>query len=425
MRILLIAYEYPPVVAPQALRWLYLGNELGAFGAEVDVLTPAFRNIWRASDWKPYNRVRVNRCFPGPFVGVSGWLASKCFTVQPAEAGEPPTKRIADFAVRTYRIVRSILNHVLIPDVRTEWFPYAWKAAQYLHEKRRYDVVIASHEPGVDLLLGRGLSRRWRIPWVADLGDPLLTPYTPSWRRSLDHRLERLVCRDANAVLVTNEIVANLLSSRHGVPRDKFTIVRQGFDGRRPNAPGTKPSVLTAQSGKFILLYTGTFYRGFRDPAPLIQAVLEVSELTLLIAGDVGKFAQKFGSLGDRLVLLGRQTHTECLALQRHVDLLVSFGNTQNYQVPGKIHEYLGARRPILHIAGSPDDHGGKFLECIHRGLVVRNDRNDISETLRQLISLWKSGDLDESFDLTDERTTEFTWTVNAERLHDRLNDLL
>lgn len=422
MKVLLIAYEYPPVLAPQSLRWHYLGNELARLGVEVDVLTASLRDIWGFDD-HPHPGVRVHRCFPGPFVGLSGRLAGALKPRSGAASADDPSGpgRIAE---RAYRGARSVLNHVVFPDVRTEWFPFAWRAAKRLHAARKYDLVISSHEPGVDLLLGLKAKRQWGIPWVADLGDPLLTPYTPRWRARLDRALEARVCREADAILVTNEVVAGLLSDRHGTSSDSFTVVRQGFDMAPDGTDQSQPDPIV-EDGRLVLLFTGTFYRKFRDPTPLISALSEVPEVHLVVAGDVGPFGPAFDVLGDRATLLGKRPHSACLALQRRADALVNLGNTQSYQVPGKIYEYLGAGRPILHIAGSADDPAAALLEEIRRGISVPNEWEAIASALGRLHGLWRDGQLDEVFDLSMGPLEQFTWAAGARRLHDRLTKLV
>src|SRR5690606_34252120 len=98
------------------------------------------------------------------------------------------------------------------------------------------------HEPATTLPLGLE-ARRCGLRWVADLGDPVLAPYTPArWRRRA-RRLERAVLAQADHVLVTTEETAALLRARHAGAAP-LTVVPQGFDERllpdRPcaNRPG-------------------------------------------------------------------------------------------------------------------------------------------------------------------------------------------
>lgn len=425
MRILLFAYEFPPVLAAQSLRWYYLANELAELGVEVDVLTPSFRDLW---GFNPVfaQGVRIHRCFPGPFIGLSGWLAARLQTgavptEQPAAA--PLTPPLSE---RLYRRARRLLDQILLPDVRTEWLPFAWRTACRLHAARRYDLIISSHEPGVDLLLGLRAQRRWRLPWIADLADPLVAPYTPRWRVPLDRALERRVCERADVLLVTNAPIASCLADRHGVPSEKLLLIRQGFD-HRASTPSPQPlpvrgraevKTLTWPADRFVLLYTGTFYPGFREPGPLIAALTQLDEVLAVFVGDMGPFGPALQALGPRVTLLGKRPHIECLVLQRRATLLVNVGNRQDDQVPGKVYEYLGAGRPILHIAGSPTDPVPGFLEAARHGLGVAADASAIAARIRELHTRWRDGTLDRAFDLSTQSMQDYSWAAGAARLH-------
>lgn len=421
MKVLLIAYEYPPVLAAQALRWYYLGNELARYGVELDVLTPALPNIW--GFYPVYVQgIQVHRCFPGPFVAFSGWLGSRQRGQRilpgrnPGSVSAPGQGQIP-LSEQVYRLVRRGLDHVLMPDVRTEWLPFAWRAAKCLQKQRHYDLVICSHEPGVDLLLGLRAKREWGIPWVADLADPLLAPYTPSWRIRWDRALEATVCRSADAVLVTTDTVGASLADRHGIPRRLFTLIRQGFDAQGL-ADGVQ-SIPPWPRDRLVLLFTGTFYRGFRDPGPLIEALGLLDEVYAVFVGDMGPFASDLCRLGERVLLPGKLSHDVCLAWQQRADVLVNVGNTQDDQVPGKIYEYLGAGRPILHLTACFNDPVPALLTGLGRGRSVPLRASEVADAIIDLRSAWREGRLDASFDLSLETVRDFTWKASAERLYE------
>src|SRR5690606_3006133 len=90
---------------------------------------------------------------------------------------------------RAYGVARDMLNHVIYPDVRSEWYFFARKKLRLLLATNKYDFIVSSHEPFVDIFLGFFI-RKKGIPWIVDLGDPLLTPYSPYWRRAIDLRVE-------------------------------------------------------------------------------------------------------------------------------------------------------------------------------------------------------------------------------------------
>jgi glycosyltransferase involved in cell wall biosynthesis len=412
MRLLVIAYEYPPVAAAQSLRWFYLANELAALGVDVEVLTTRIRDVWGFRG-RIHPEITVHRCFPGPFIGAAGWLSARLgHNPGPADraAGAAP-----GLAERGYRRLRRLLDNLLFPDLRSEWLPFARRALADLLGQRQYDVLISAHEPGVDLLLGRWARRRWRLPWIVDLADPVLTPYTPVWRRRLDARFEAAICRQADHVVVTTNSALDCLCARHGLKRERFSVITQGFDA----APDGQTSPVAPSAGEFVLVYTGSLYADFRNPAELIEALAAVPRCRLMVAGHVGACRPLFQSLGEQVSLLGQRDHRDCLSLQRRASLLISLGNRQSYQIPGKLFEYFGAARPILHIASSADDPAAEVLAATRRGMVVVNRRERIAAALRELYQDWEAGALDRRFDLTPGAVRAYAWSAGAARLRD------
>ena len=423
-RILILAYEYPPILAAQSLRWFYLANVLAEKDdLEVHVLTTKIRDIWRFSG-EIHPRIHVHRVFPGPFIGLSGYLASR------TEVGSTPSKPVtlqsSGLAAWLYGWARALLNQLLFPDVRSEWFPFAWRAIRRLCVGESFQVIISSHEPGVDLLLGRRLKRHYpHLSWIVDLADPLLTPYTPRWRRILDKRLERQVCQEADRILVTNQMVKNVLISRHGEQLGKdlapFTHIAQGFS-HLPDADTAQfmefTNTVLVSDKHFTLLFTGNFYPGFRDPHELIRAVARQPQIRLVIAGNPGPFKNALTALKEQVTLLGALDHFRCLALQQAATMLVNLANKQADQIPGKVYEYLGAGRPILHISQSEQDEASKLIQAKRRGEVVANRAADIESKLLALYRCWQERRLDQSYELARETVAEYSWSNLGERLY-------
>lgn len=424
MRVLLIAYEYPPIVAAQSLRWFYLANEMARSGVEVEILTISLHDRL-GFQGRIHERILMHRCFPGPFIGCANWFLGKGVSSDlsnPSGIRQSHPTDQSDFLLRSYGFIRGVLNQVLFPDVRSEWFPFAWKTLKRLFKRKQYDVLISSHEPGVGLLLGLATKQKFDIPWVIDLADPLLAPYTPTWRRWLDLRAERIVCRHVDHILVTNTGVVDLLRSRHRIPLNKFTVITQGFDAYQrwfpielsENYKGKR--VLPERNG-FTLVYTGTFYRDFRNPTELFNAIREVPSVHLILAGSTEGFEKEIHELGDQVTALGKVNHEDCLYLQRRATVLVNIGNKQDFQVPGKLYEFIGAGRPILHIASAPGDPSAVILKRFRRGTTAQNDRQEIASTLTYLVQLWEIGTLDTMFDLSPEGVNQFSWEAAAKRV--------
>lgn len=409
MKVLLIAYEFPPILAAQALRWYYLANELAGLGVDVEVVCPDMPAA-RAFQAQFHPRIVIHRTWPGPFVGFSQKLAKKAS----GEAGVTSAQEAAgarSVSLHVYQALRKILDTVLYPDVRTEWYPYARQQLRRLLESGRFDVVVSSHEPGVDLLLGLWAKRRYGLPWLVDLADPLLAPYSPSWRRWFDKRIEGRVLANADGVVVTTSRLVDLLASRHGeVLRTKCHVVAQGFP-----AGNASEGAVAENPDSLGILYTGTFYQRFRNPAPFADALRRIrhDDISVTIVGDNAAFEPLFAGIPN-VRFVGKADHFDCLAMQRQASVLLNIGNTQAFQIPGKVYEYLGAGRPILHIRASSGDQGAELVAQTGAGLVADNDAESIALALEQLHQAWRAGALSSIVTRRDELIAQHSWQQRA-----------
>ncbi|OOG48146.1 hypothetical protein B0E52_03070 [Rhodanobacter sp. C06] len=390
MRILLIAYNYPPQASPQAIRWYYLSRELARRGAEVHVLAPDIPAQAGAALDVPAG-VTVHRCDAG---GLAGWLAraqrrrhrngvaEPC--VDAAETEQVSGTVTLNWKGRWLQRLQRWVGLVCFPDNRGQWRRPARAALDRLIETLRPDILISSHEPAVTLELG--LSVAARVPaWLADLGDPVLTSYTPPrWRRRA-WRLEEAVCRAASVIGVTTDDTRELLRLRHGVDAAKIFVLSQGFDDSVPRMPSTE----ALAQGQFLhLLYSGRFYP-FRDPVPLLEAVVALDRVHLtVIAPEVKPELLAYAERsGGRIVFAGEQPHGRVLAWQRECDVLVNIGNALQAQVPGKLFEYLGSGKPVLHCQSADEDPAVMLLAQWGCGWVCRNEHASLQALLAGLLA--------------------------------------
>ena len=414
MRCLLIAYEFPPIPAAQALRWYYLANQLAKRGVKVDVLTVAIPDVW-GGKWDFHPNINIIRSYPGPFIGLTSKL-SNYFKTLPTNTGTPsvPTVTGVPLSIRLYGLARSILNHVLFPDVRSEWYWFGWGTLKKQHAKHPYDIIISSHEPGVDLLIGMRAAKKFKRPWLVDFGDPLLAPYTPRWRRWLDRYVEKQVCVGAQQLIVTTAGMRSLLAERHKKVAP-VALITQGYSLQHAQADQSQPKLADQP---LILLFTGNFYQGFREPNELFAAVRNVTTIRLQIMGEQTAFAQAAAKGCDRIEFVGKVDHFKCLMAQRKATILVNIGNVQAYQIPGKLYEYLGAQRPILHISQTPFDVAIELLTSLNRGRSVSNRQDAIEQVLQELADAYATGQLDAQYDLSLDTVKAYSWAAAGERLH-------
>lgn len=424
MRILLVAYDYPPLSSPQAIRWYYLTRELVRLGAEVHVLCPELAIRDEIGLIAPPGIV-MHRCYAG---GLAGWLARRAQTrvtlgasrrFHPADGAQTDVVTL-NWKGRLHHLLDRCISRWVYPDSRGQWRRPASTTLDKLINTVRPDVLITSHEPAVTLQLGLQVAAR--VPaWLADLGDPVLAAYTPKrWHRRAT-ALEADVCRVATAISVTTAKTRELLLGRYALDPTKVFVLSQGFDDTLPAR--STPSRNEDGQGCIHLLYTGRFY-SFRDPTALFEAVAALEQVRLTVAAPDVKpgFLAYTAQSNGRIVFLGEQPHARVLELQQRCDLLVNIGNAQVAQTPGKLFEYLGSGKPILHCYYADDDPVNALIATWHRGWSCRNDRRSLQILLDELV---RSPEKLQEASLGDaSATASYGWSRLARDLLDRCINL-
>ncbi len=389
MRILLVAYDYPPLSSPHAIRWYYLSRELVRLGVQLHVLAPDLP-VHGENSLRVPTGVIMHRCDAG---GLAGWLARhQRARARAVRSVSQPLSAAGDIRVgpttlnwkgRLQQRLERYIGHWVYPDSRGQWRAPASAALGELIDSIRPDILISSHEPAVTLQLG--LQVVGRVPvWLVDLGDPVLAAYTPKRWRKRAGKLEADVCRTATAISVTTAGTRELLLARHRMGSEKIFVLSQGFDDALPRASAPAH---TDYAGDLHLLYTGRFY-SFRNPTALFEAVLALKHVRLTVAApEVEPELLAYAARSEgRIMFIGEQPHAKVLELQQDCDVLVNIGNVQSVQTPGKLFEYLGSGKPILHCYYSDADPVNALIAAWRRGWSCRNDRNSLQILLNQLV---------------------------------------
>jgi hypothetical protein len=387
MRILLIAYSFPPLIDGQSFRWYYLSNALAELDIKTDVITIK-QPLEDRTSWSFHKNIEVFRSFPGPIEFFA--LRAKNNIGVDVE-GNREIRKSAKFKIMksSYWGIRHFVGNLFPGDIRTEWFPFAIRFINKNIDIKKYDYLITSHEPWVDSLLGLYLKKRnAEIKWIADFGDPYVAIYTPRHKIWFENYLEKWIYKNASALIFTNHKVIDHLVNKYPFLRDKpLWVVEQGFDSRL----WTEAENRGSKNKIFTLFYAGTFYRDFRNPSNLIKALSMLDfEYKFLLAGRNENFMEDFKILGDHFEFLGLVDHFRVLKLQKESDVLVHLANkNSSIQIPGKFYEYLGALKPILTILGDSHDPTKKIVQELNVGVSCKDNPLEIKNAIESLYRRW------------------------------------
>jgi glycosyltransferase involved in cell wall biosynthesis len=201
-------------------------------------------------------------------------------------------------------------------------------------------------------------------------------------------------------VTVTYTAAEKIDAKRKSVSRPPTRVVLNGIDDTP--APGKRKA-----TGPIRAVHVGSLYHS-RDPRPLLSAIAElrragqVGARGLIVEfigdarwyGDVSleAFAREAG-IEDVLRLRDTVPHAEVAKILADADLLVLLAQQQPVQVPNKLYEYLGQRKPILAFADEEGETTAMLRRAGQHFVVTERDGANTTRIVRDAIDAAGSED--------------------------------
>ena len=392
LRVAVIAYHFPPspsVGAQRPGRWV---AELRSRGFDVQVVTG---------------------CLPagttdGPRPGAELWVhdvpvrwdprrfwanLKRALRGKPAVASRPVASAAYnnDTAPRRMPFLRRQMDAWFwLPDDRQGFIVPAARKVIALHRACPFDAIYVSGPPFSAHVAGFIASRLTGAPLWVEYRDPWLEgkeQHTESCSAAVtqvERVLEKQILARAQGAVVATPTIARILypkvaASQHA----KVTVTYNGIPSLSPIEAQPRPRL----QPRLTFLYAGTLYLG-RDPRALLGGLavlhragrIDAASVRLLLVGHCRHFrGASVRAMADELQLGGIVDLQDPVSvvvaaeLMHDADVLVLLAQDQPAQVPQKLFDYLGTRKPILAFA----DRGGevdRLLEQVGGHVVVAHD---------------------------------------------------
>ena len=404
-RLLIITYYWPPTGGSGVQRWVKFSKYLPEQGWQPVVYTPEnpeqlARDESLLQDVPACAEV-IKRRITEPYAIYRRLTGGKSGQeVNPVNAQKKNWKQ---------RLSLWIRGNCFVPDPRISWVRPSLRFLKKYLAEHPVDAVVTTGPPHSVHLIGRGLKRALGLHWIADFRDPWTEMFYykhlglgPAADRR-HHRLEQSVLDEADTVISVSPPVRDDFQAKTKTP---VVLITNGFDEEDFSAEGGGSGSAAAQpftrvgsrsdSGAaaaagppFRLVHTGLFAAD-GNPLNLWDALARRCEadpalrerLEIRLAGKVDAAiteAIRGRGLGPNLVDLGYLPHDETVREQRAADiLLLPLRREPEYAkvLPGKIFEYLAARRPVLGI-GQSDGAAARILRDAGAGDMFDWDEQD------------------------------------------------
>lgn len=306
---------------------------------------------------------------------------------------------------RAHRLVRQTLKYgFYIPDNYWPWAMAAASLGRKVCGERHIDAIYTTLPPFSSAIVGYRLKRLTGLPWVVDYRDlwygDVLREWLPSWRQKLELWLERRLLRRADVIVTVSAPKTAFMKRLHPSAPARWETLTNGFDAETYQGL-TRTRSFDTDTVEFV--YTGRLFknrRGYAFAEALGRIAHSVPALArrarVRILGGVSPEIRArydeilaWDSIADLFRFEGDVPQRAALEAQVNCDyllLIVDTGETSDGVIPGKLFEYIAARRPIFALC----DPGvtQHIIERAGAGHVVpAEDVNQCEALLRSVLS--------------------------------------
>ena len=281
-------------------------------------------------------------------------------------------------------------------NIGKHWEPHLIAQWYQLIKETKPDALYVSVPPFSMGPLAVKLALVSRLPLIIDFRDGWSHWYRSPYMTRLHYLLtlwqERTCLRHASIVIgTTDQIISDLQSVHQHIPREKFHVIPNGYDGALPAS--LRPQVVASKSRPFVIGYVGSFYYSpemrvaamgpwwrlparhwmqysprkedwlYRSPFFFFKALKKLVEkdpalhdsIRVKFVGDTPDWLVdqiKYFSLQGIVEHLGRLPHRACLEFQAGCDALLATAakiiGGCDYSIAGKTFEYVTAGCPVI-----------------------------------------------------------------------------
>lgn len=332
---------------------------------------------------------------------------------------------VSNTNVKKIKVLRSIKNAIVIPDMYYNWSKKAAKFGIELMENEKFDVIFSMHEPPSSHLCALRIKEKYRsVPWITYWSDPWLKDSTREnsniVKKTIESRMERNIVKLADKFIFVTEDNRQDYIESYGIDKDKTFIITRGFDScffekmKKQN----KPELI--DENKVNIIYAGEIFSKLRNIRPFIEAVEEIKienpqeykKMNILFFGNIddAEAKRKLENL-EVAKVSKRIAFNDAIKYMLNSEVLLLFGNKNSKQIPAKIYEYFGAEGKILVIYGDDKDPIRKLTEGHERCINASNSKDDIKKQLLKILELKKE-------ELLGKADYKYEWNSIIERLN-------
>ena len=454
--LLVVAGEFPPLKTIGRIRTVKFAEHLRAHGWKTVIVTlepsgqePNYDPKLLAEIAEGVEVIRL------PLVDIEAGIAcfAKRLLGRPVSPSTPSAPGSTTAPAQTQGVVApakpSLLDHahaavrwflknfVYIPDSYAPWAKAATKACLRLCAERRIDAIYTTLPPFSSAYVGYQIRKQTGLSWIADYRDlwygDVLREWLPEWRKRLELRIEKRLLKAADMVITVSEPKTDYMRKLHPAVTGRWETLTNGYDVELYD---TRERTRPVGEGGIEFAYTGRLFKNRRGYA-FAEALGRIHQSDPALAGKVkvrilggveAEIQTKYDAIlarygiGHLYDFAGDVSYAAAMNAQVNCDyllLIVDTGETSDGVIPGKLFEYVAARRPIFALCDP-----GATQQIIERARLGKAVPAESADACEAMLREWLTKPVPEHVDADDAYLDQFDRRAITARFARLLDEL-
>lgn len=258
---------------------------------------------------------------------------------------------------------RTQYNYYSMPDTTSFWGTRVLEQINELVDFDRIDAIYSTSGPYTDHMIGYGLKKNYKKPWIADFRDEWTNnPYIEYSDYDLFFKMmrgmERSIVNTCDRLLTVSSISRENYMNIFNADSDKVRSITNGYD----EEDFKNIEVSKEKNHKFTVAHNGLFYLEI-TPETFLEAInnlikdkkIEKEKVKVIFSytENQEKWQQYINdnAMGDMIEFKAYMGHEESIQSAINSDMLLlvlGHGEKKKSVYTGKVFEYLRMRRTIL-----------------------------------------------------------------------------
>jgi glycosyltransferase involved in cell wall biosynthesis len=414
-KVLIVTYYWPPAGGPGVQRWLKFVTYLPQFGISPVLYIPEnphypLTDESLLAEIPSGIKIYKNR-ISEPYRFAKFLFGNKTNRISAGIIRKKNSSLVEKFLL-------FIRGNLFIPDARVNWVKPSVKQIAHILQKEKIETIITTGPPHSMHLIGCQLRERGGIRWIADFRDPWTSIgyhkelRLGKWAQRTHKRLEKRVLTSADTIIVTSHTTKKEFQE---LTKKPIIVITNGYDDDYTGDAALDSSFTMSHIGSLL---------SERNPKVLWEVLAELIkeqpafkehfklQLIGVVSQEIITSLQEHG-LTDYVTLYGYLTHAEAVQYQRRSQVLVLLeidSHETKGIIPGKLFEYMAARRPIIGI-GPENWEVSDIVRKTKSGVVFNyDDHSKLKSTLLRIFMEYSAGNIPlKTADITEFSRKELT----------------